>query len=300
MRKRLLLFSALLAVSVLTFPGRASDVIHLQTGESAVCEIEAVTDTIIVFHLRGPGGGSAKRTLPMERVDFIEFGFEEGEEAVFNDLGNIPADILETWWEFHFGHLHRPRSRTAAYGIAFGNALLRESPESGAARAISVFDRVIARAWDAGDQALAKQGRLRALIASGDLETAVGEAQVLAAETEDPDLLIEVNFLLAEADFARLEAIEEEHPKWIEDDEVRPERNALYHRVLDQYLWAHLFHATREEDAARGLLHAGKVYEFAGELELARAAYADLGKLYPDTEANTTAVARLADLSQPE
>jgi len=279
---------------------QSQDVIHLKTGESSACEIEAVTDNIVVFLMRGPGGGTAKRTLPMERVDFIEFGFETGEEAVFNDLENISAEILESWWEFHFSNLHRPRSRAGVYGIAFGNALLRENPEVGAARALSVFDRIIERAWADHDKSLARQGRLRALIASGELETAVGEAQVLQSETEDPDLLIEVKFLLAEADFAQLKALVEEHPKWVEDDEVRPVRNELYHRIVDQYLWPHLFHATREEAAARGLMSAASVYESAAETELARAAYEDLGKLYPETPFSGPARERLDSLTNAE
>lgn len=295
MKKWLFIFA-----SCLVAPAQSQDVIHLKTGESSICEIEAVTDNIVVFLMSGPGGGSAKRTIPMERVDYLEFGFETGEKAVFDDLENISAEILESWWEFHFSNLHRPRSRTASYGIAFGNALVKEAPATGTARALSVFDRIIERAWSDEDKSLARQGRLRALIASGELETAVGEAQVLQSETEDPDLLIEVKFLLAEADFEQLKALELEHPKWIEDDEVRPGRNELYHRIVDQYLWPHLFHATREEAAARGLFRAASVYEFAAEIELARAAYEDLGSLYPDTQSSTPAKERLDLLSTTE
>ena len=295
MKRALLILACCFAANA-----QSQDVIHLKTGESSACEIEAVTDNIVIFLLRGPGGGSAKRTLPMDRVDYIEFGFEQGEEAVFKDLENISAAILETWWEFHFGNLHRPRSRTAVYGIAFANALLKEDPETGAARALSVLDRIIERAWAEEDKSLARQGRLRALIASGDLDTAVGEAQILQGETEDPDLSIEVKFLLAEADFAQLKALEEEHPRWIDDDEVRPGRNALYHRIVDQYLWPHLFHATREEAAARGLLSAAGVYEFAAETELARAACEDLINLYPTTSFAAPAKERLESLSNPE
>lgn len=290
--RRLILFG----FALLMAGAHGQDVIHLKTGESAACEIEAVTDNIVVFFLPGPGGGSSKRNLPMDRVAFIEFGFEQGEEAVFRDLTKIPSDILETWWEFHFANLHRPRSRTAAYGLAFGEALLREKPEIGAARALSVFDRIIERAWAEEDISLAKQGRLRALIAADDLETAVEEAQVLASETEDPDLLIEVKHLLAQADFQQLKELQEEHPKWIEDDLVRPDRNALYHRILDQYLWPHLFHATRAEEAARGLLGAAEVYRFGGELELAQAALEDLQNLYEDTASYQAASTLLESL----
>ncbi|MEM1441815.1 MAG: hypothetical protein AAGF67_05705 [Verrucomicrobiota bacterium] len=293
-------FLAALALVIPAVSQDSQDVIHLKTGESAACEIEAVTDNIVVFLLRGPAGGSAKRTMPMDRVDYIEFGFEEGEKAVFGNLDTIRAEILETWWDFHFAHLHRPRSRTAAYGVALGEALIRENPETGAVRALSIFNRIIERAWSEEDKALARQSRIRGLIASGDLDAAAGEAQILASRTEDPDSLIEVKRLLADADFERLKALEEEHPRWMEDDVVRPERNALYHGIVDQYLWPHLFHATREDAAARGLLAASEVYAFGNEKELARAALEDLTQLYPGTDSHATAVERLENFSEAD
>ncbi|MEM6915437.1 MAG: hypothetical protein AAF491_02630 [Verrucomicrobiota bacterium] len=280
----------------------AQDVIHLKTGEFAACEIEAVTDNIVVFLLPGPGGGSSKRNLPMDRVDFIEFAFEEGEEAVFQNLENASADILKSWWDFHQAHLHRPRSRTAAYGIAFGETLLKENSKDAAERALTIFDRIIERAWSEEDLSLARRGRLRGLIAAGDLDKAVGEAQLLVSQTEDPETLIEVKYLLAGADFARLKALQIEHPRWTEDDDVRPDRNALFHHILDQFLWPHLFHATREEAAARGLLGAAEVYAFGEEIELAQAALEDLTRLYPTTDSYEVAKERLESLqpSSPE
>lgn len=279
----------------------AQDVVHLKTGQSAACTITAITDNIVTYTLpRVPGApqGSAKRTLQMDQVAYVQFGFQPGEESVFAGRDKLDAEILEKWWDFYFANLHRPRSRTAAYGVALGNALLREEAARSHQRALSLFDRIIERAWAEEDIAAARQGRLRALIAVGDLDTAVREAADLATRTEDPELLIEVKFLLAEADFEKLKKLQEDHPRWEEDDEVRPERNALFHRIVDQYLWPHLFHATREDAASRGLLSAGVVYEFVGEPARARACYVDLSELYPDTESAGTAAKRLASLLQ--
>jgi len=259
----------------------------LESGESIVCDIEALTDNIVTFSLPpapGATAGSAKRTLRMNTVSHVVFGFEKGEEDTFAQRDKLDSALLETWWNFHFAHLHRPRSRTAAWGNALASALLREEPESNAKRALALSDRIIARAWSEDDVAAAKQGRLEALIALGDLETAMGEARLLAQQTEDPELLIEVKHLLAQADFAALRELEEENPRWVEDDEVRPERNELYHRVIDQYLWPHLFHATRTDAAARGLLSAAEVYRFGQDVERARQACRDLVRLYPDAE----------------
>lgn len=278
-----IIYFSLLAASI----AGAEDVIYLKTGESAVCRIDAITPKITNFTLLtdpGPAKGSARRTVATDRVDYFVFGFKPGEEEVFKNRRKGSSEMLEKWWNTWFAHLGRRRSRTAAFGNAFGHALLREDPDINAKRALAVFDRIIGRAWSEDDIAEAKQGRLRALMAMGDLETATHEAQLLAGETEDPGLLIEVKYLLAQADFETLKLLVEENPKWEEDDDVRPERNRLYHIVVDQLLWPHLFHAPRENEAARGLFGAAGVYRFAGEEDLAIAACEDLIQLYPCNE----------------
>ena len=270
------------------------DVIYLKTGESAICRIDAITPKITNFTLLtdpGPAKGSARRTVATDRVEYFVFGFKPGEEEVFKNRRKENSEVLEKWWNTWFAHLSRRRSRTAAFGNAFGHALLREDPDSNAQRTLALFDRIMERAWSEDDFAAAKQGRLRALMAMGDLETATHEAQLLAGETEDPGLLIEVKYLLAQADFETLKLLVEENPKWEEDDEVRPERNRLYHIVVDQLLWSHLFHAPRENEAARGLFGVAGVYRFSDEDGLALAACEDLIQLYPRTEFTSRAVA---------
>ncbi|MEM9283371.1 MAG: hypothetical protein AAGA96_16230 [Verrucomicrobiota bacterium] len=273
----------------------AQDVIFLKSGQSAAADVEAITDKIIVFRLL-QGGRGESQSMPIEQVAYVEFEFEPGEEEAFARRDSLPLEEARKWWDFHFAHLHRPRSRTAAWGIACAQALLREQRESDSNEALRLFERIAERAWDEADIAAARQGRLQALIALGDLETATREARILSAETEDPALLIEVKHLLAQADFAKLEALEEEHPRWEEDDEVRPERNQLYHNTIDQFLWPYLFHAARDDAATRGLLAASEVYAFGGDFERAAAACLDLTRLYPKHELSEEAKQRLEQL----
>ncbi len=290
-------------LSVLPFAAAAQDVVVMKNGETLACRIDDLTDNIVNVTLPGPvgvPGGSARRTLQAAAVERIEFGFGEGEEALFARRHEASAAELKPWWDASFAHLHRPRSRAAAWGVALGAAMMREDPKSGSARAQSLFDHVIARAWSIAEVNLAKQGRLRALMGRGELETATAEARLLARETEDPALLIEVEHLLALADFQALRALEEEHPRWVEDEEVRPRREELYHRALEQFLNPHLFHATREEAAARGLHHAAELLRFGGEHGEAKARWGDLLKLYPSTAHAATARERLAGLALPD
>lgn len=295
--------SILFCLHIASFAG-AEDAIYLKTGELAVCRIDAITPKITNFTLLsdpGPAKGSARRTVATDRIDYFVFGFKPGEKEVFENRSKEGSEVLEKWWNTWFAHLSRRRARTAAFGNAFGHALLRENPDINAKRSLSVFDRIIARAWSGDDVAEAKQGRLRALMALGDFETATHEAQLLARETEDPGLLIEVKYLLAQADFETLKVLVDENPKWEEDDDVRPECNRLYHIVIDQLLWPHLFHATKENEAARGLFGVAGVYRFAGDEGLALAACEDLIQLYPETDFTPRVIALLEQIkSQTE
>jgi len=273
---------------LLTTPAFTQDVIHLRSGENIVGRLDAVTDNIVNFTLPNAPivpGGSARRTIPMEQVEYLEFAFQPGESAVFERRDSLGVSDLQPRWDATFANLHRPRSRAGAWGVALARALLREGGLGAPERALDLSDRIIARAWSPDDVAAGRQARLQCLIAIGDLGQATREAQQLAQETEEPGLLIEVKYLLAQADFAALKALELEHPRWIEDDEILPQREELYHRTIDQLLWPHLFHATRSEVAARGLAAAAKVYDYAGEATLAGHARTDLVRLYPTTSA---------------
>lgn len=287
-------------LAFLCLPAVARDVIVLKSGESVACRLDELTDRLVNVTLSGGAevpGGSARRTFPVDQVERIEFAFVPGEEEVFLRRATASADVLKTWWDRAVSHLHRPRSRAAAWGVAYADALLREEAERGPDRALSVYDLVLARAWSPEDAAAAKQGRLRALMSKGDLATATEEARALARETEDPALLLEAEHLLAMADFQALRELEEEHPRWMEDDEVRPRRHALYHRTLDQFLKPHLFHAAHEEVAARGLLSAAELLLFGGERAEAKARFEDLLFLYPSTGPSVEAAKQLETLS---
>ena len=121
------------------------------------------------------------------------------------------------------------------------------------------------------------------MIALGDVEAAVQEALAMAEESESAEILMDAKFVLATADFDALKKLVEEKPKWEEDDEVRPERNRMFHETIDKFLFPHLFHGSAEDAAARGLWSAVEVYRWAGEKEEARSRAGDLLALYPGT-----------------
>ena len=101
-------------------------------------------------------------------------------------------------------------------------------------------------------------------------------------------------------DFESLKQLQTENPKWEEDDTVRPDRNRLYHRTVDQFLWPYLFHGTREESAARGLIAAAEVYQLGGDDAAARACLEDVIQLYPATRQAAEANQRAKHLPSNE
>ncbi len=277
------------------------DLVVGKGGETMRGRIEVLTDRLVTIRLsggEGVPGASALRRWPADQVDWIEFGFTPGEEEVFARRSTQTAETLKPWWERDFAHLHRPRSRAPAWGLAYAEALLREENPRSAERAIAVCDLLLQRAWSTEVVRAAKRARLQARLLVGQLDQAVDEARALAKETEDPDLLIEAEYLLALADFSALRELEAEHPRWMEDDEVRPRRLELYHRALDRFFRPHLFHATRGDAAARGLLAVADLYDFGGERDEARARYEDLLRLYGETKWAALAAERLAVLNQ--
>ncbi len=256
----------------------ALDVVHLKDGRVLRCHIKAVTDNILSYTL----ATEELRTIQMDGVDYIDFGFSEGEEPFFRELTKASENALKNAWDAQYGSLHRPRSRTAKYGIAYADALLKNDREYSQKTALEIFDLILDRAWLEEDKATARQGRLRALIRLGDLDRAFKDAAIYAKETEDPAILIEVKYLQAKVEFAQLQKLVAENPRWEDDDEIRPRRNELYHSSVDQFLWPFLFHGTREESSVRGLRAAAEVYRSAGETELEKACLKDLEQLYPN------------------
>ena len=296
-------FLVILALFFGASNSRALDVIHLQNEQVIQCKIEAITDNIVTYiteiKLSSGQTGVAKRTIPTAQIKFIDYGPIAGETELLENLKTATVEEIDAVWDKKYAHLHRPKNNAGTIGIALGNALLREESEFKWRRALELFDHIHERAWDEPSKNEARQGRLRSLIRMGDLETAIHEARQLASETEDPTMLIEARYIVARADFERLKKLEDENPKWEEDDTVLPERNRLYHATVDEFLWPYLFHGTKEEQAARGLVAAGEVYRFAEKEDDAAACFEDAMKLYPETEAAKSAQQFLENSNKP-
>jgi hypothetical protein len=160
---------------------------------------------------------------------------------------------------------------------------LRTGKPGDAATALAVFSEIEKLSWSDDDTTLARQGRLRAMVATGDAASAVTEALELAKVSEDPAVLVEAKFILAEAADKQLRKLIEDNPRWEEDVNVVPERARLLNEALDLYLFPYLFFGSETQAATRGLWGAIGVHDFLGDKVLAREAARDLVAIYPGT-----------------
>lgn len=227
-------------------------------------------------------GGDARATISVSRadVDLIEFAPAAALDLLLASPEPSAAALVVEWRRWQ-AFLSVAKSPAGAVGNALAVALLKDPAKAN--EALEIFSRVEKEAWNEEDRLTAGRGRLRAMVATGNAAAAVDEAQRLAEESEDPSVLIEAKFILAEAAFSALRTLVEENPRWMEDVFVRPEYERLYNEALDLYLHPALFLGSEVDAASRGLWGAVNVYEFGGDSANAAATAEDIVMLYPNT-----------------
>lgn len=282
---------AFLALTLHLLP--AQDVLFMKNGDRRSGHLTGLDDLMFRFQvpLPPPPGAapasaplSASVAVPRRDVDRIEFAPDPALDALLKsaDVGQLPE--LEARWNTAQPWLDIPRSPSARIANALGDALLRTGDPANAERARKLFGNVESRAWDAADKLSARQGRLRAMVATGDAGAAVNEAEELSATTENPAVLIEAKYILATSADASLRKLLADNPRWEEDVAVIPERHRLYNEALDLYLFPCLFAGSESEAAARGLWGAAGIYMLAGEHRKAAECARDITGFYPHTK----------------
>jgi hypothetical protein len=231
----------------------------------------------------------ATLSLPLVDVDHVDFGETEAVEKYLGKATRAQLLQIDKLWKQRESLLGLSSSTAGALALKTADLLLESTLESDHRLALDLYTRIERDDWNADRQAKAKEGRLRAMVTMGRAAEAVAEAKRLALYSEDPELLIEAKYVLAQASMNSLRQLLEENPRWEEDDLVRPERDRLYGETLDLFLFPYLFHGSQTDEAARGLWGAVETFVLAGETDAALARARDLVALYPGTRYATEA-----------
>jgi len=266
----------------------ARDILHYKDGGVVRVEVEEVTPDYVVFNeVDGTGVVSGgKRVIERGQVHFIEFGEDEVKEALAAGGGLGELEALRRLWHERRPSIAMPDSRAGVVGLRFAMVLLGTESEDNRKLAFDVFETVEERDWDYRRRAEARRGRFNALLFLGRMEEAMIEARAAAADPDaaDPTLLVTAWLMMGDLAYRQLREIEEEHPRWMEDEVVRPVRNASFDDALDHYLAPFLYYGDHVEGAAEGLWNAVGVFEYGGMEEAALRRAEDLVFYYAGTE----------------
>jgi hypothetical protein len=295
----------LLILLAATCLAEAQDVLEMKTGSRRTGKIISFDERFIRLELdlAAQGGSSARSVasiaLPRGDVLSIAFAPNSQRDAAIRSATAQDIDALDGYWKEFKPWLEMSRSPSGSIACALGNALLATKERQNADRALELFTLVEEKAWQDSDKARAREGRLRAMTATGKAAKAIEEAKALADETEDPEILIEANYLMAQAAEEEMRDFLKENPRWDIDSSVIDKRHQLHNRVLELYLYPSLFFGTNNEKAARGLWGAIGIYRTSGDERLAIETSRDILTFYPKTPEAAQARAYLASL-KPE
>jgi hypothetical protein len=284
---------------------KGEDTIFLQNGEKLAGKITGFDGlNIRLQRILPPLPGAladsapviASVTLPCSRVRQIEFSSDEVRDEKLRHATTAEISEIGAFWRESLPWLAIPRSPTGEIGLAFADLLLRAGDLASARKAFDIFKIIEAEAWSRNVVTRATQGRLRAMVATGSAQEAITEARRIAQTAEDPTVLIEAKFILAQAADKALREFVADNPRWKEDPFALPERDRLYNEALALFLYPALFFGSESNAATRGLWGAVEVYRFAGDLKQAVEASRDLVSIYPGTDYAKEAQAFMATL----
>lgn len=262
----------------------APDVLLMRNGDRRPGKIAGYDERLIRLQIQLPTGtGTATVSVPRSEVTSVQFASEGRISALVSAADPAKLNDLAQAWAAEERFLAMPNSPAAAAGIVYCDLLLRSQDPANAKKAAAIIEQIEKNAWNGDDRALAKQVKLRAMVATGKAKDAITEALQLAKDSEDPEILIEAKYILAQAAEAQLKKLEEENPRWQQDILVRPERSRLANEALDLYLYPYLFFGSDTQTAARGLWGAAGIYRHLGETGNALESSRDLVALYPNT-----------------
>jgi hypothetical protein len=273
-------------------PQSEQDTIFLRQGEAMAGKIDGFDGRAIRLRrfLPPPQGAPAGAppvlasvAVSVSHIERVEFSSDELPDQMLRNATATNIPEIKALWEKALLWLSVPKSRSAEIGLCYGNLLLNVGDRSSAGRALEIFKVIETTSWSEEAKIRARQGRLRAMIATDSVQAAINEAQEIARTPTNPAVLIEAKYILAQAAQRAFDKFVADNPRWQEDPFAIPERSRLYEEVLQLYLYPALFYGSESEAASRGLWAVAQICQSAGDLKQALEVARDLVFIYPET-----------------
>lgn len=229
----------------------------------------------------------AVRVVPWSEIKSIDWPVVPEETAAMDAVGKgAPLVRVMDLWVAKKPWLARPNSDAGTFGLFIAAQLAKRSLAEERTRARELFEVVFAQDWNPARRDAALLGRMQMDLAEGKLESVAAEIAKLPS-TASVGLLVDARYALATANALALGALEKEHPKWEQEDDVLPKRTALFNRTVDDLLYPVLFHGADESRCRRNLQSLVQFYKNFREPAAAEATQRDLERLYPQKGAAT-------------
>lgn len=248
--------------------------------------------------------GLTTRTVPLSDLAGIEFVFTPRELELHLNPEPAAAPALKVLWDARSATLTLSGSNAAETGLALAKSLRLTGDASSFDEAAGILDQIRAKDTSEYRKELARAEQTAIdflkLMKAGKAEETDKLAWKITEETGNADAMLLATSYLTDRHFNDLRGIEEENPRWIEDDEVKPVRDRLYNLALDFALYPSLFLGSRIAESAAGLKKAADIYQFTNENLLAKKTLEDLAALYPDSAPAKETASLLAKLKALE
>lgn len=233
--------------------------------------------------------GMTTRTVPFSDLADVSFSFTPRELTLHREPAVASIPPLRVYWETRSATLRFAGSNVGDTGLVLAKSLRLAGDPASLAEATKILDQI--RGQDPMkhrvELASSEQMTIDFILAQqrGKTEEIDKLAWEITEKATHNDATLLATAFLADRHFSQLKATEEANPRWIEDDEVRPLRERLYHLSLDFALYPSLFMGMRQAESSAGLKRVAEIHEFTGAKLLAMKALEDLAALYPDTPA---------------
>ncbi len=230
--------------------------------------------------------GAVKRVLAYDQIGSVKFGLTMGERQLIAEAKPEGLPALKVFWEARRLSIPIQGSNAGDFGLALARSLRKTEAHD---EALTIVKEIAEKDSDPQRRARAKaESDTLAFIQvmkSEKPEEVEKRAWAVteAADESNPDLMLLVTGFLMKKEFAALKDIETENPRWMEDDEVKPQRDRHYHLSLDLALYPSLFHPLAEAESADGLWQAAQVYLHTRETARVVHVLEDLLALYSDS-----------------